>query len=177
MTSTSTKHSTNISLLKLVFVLCIVMMHYFVPWHVNSYFMKGAYIYVEFFFLLQGFFLDDVLRKLSPNNAEKQYVVTRLRRFFPIVTVQAFILLILELMFFCGTFKECLFNVVGTMYQISFVSVILTKNMLNNATMWFLSAYIIGGTIAIYIIKRYPLYRGGICNLHANLQLFNKQSW
>ncbi len=28
MTSTSTKRSTNISLLKLVFVLCIVMMHY-----------------------------------------------------------------------------------------------------------------------------------------------------
>ncbi len=44
--------------------------------------------------------MDDVLRKLSAENAEEQYVFSRLRRFFPIVAVQAVVLLAIELTFF-----------------------------------------------------------------------------
>ena len=91
------------------------------------------------------------------DNAEEQYVFSRLRRFFPIVAVQAVVLLTIELIFFQGGLGV----VVGTLCQLSFVNAILPKSMINNATMWFLSAYIISGAVTIYIAKRMPLFKKG----------------
>lgn len=170
MTNTSCKRNTNITLVKLVFVICIVMMHCFVPWQFNSYFMKGAYIYVEFFFLLQGFYMKDVLRRLSEEQTERQYICTRLQRFFPIVAIQAIILLIIEMLFFGKTMQDYWHILMGTLCQISFMGMLLPKNILNNGTLWFLSAYIFVGAIVAYLIRS-SLYKDGalvICILIYN---------
>lgn len=155
MTSTSFKKlNGNITLVKFIFCLCIVMLHYFVPWRFNNAFMVGGYIYVDFFFILQGFYLEDVLKHLDCEHAEREYAVSRIKRFFPIVAVQGLVLLVIEILFFSESIRDMALSGIGTLYQISFISVLLDKNLLNNGTMWFLSAYVIGGALVVFAIRR-----------------------
>ena len=79
--------SSNITMVKLLFTLCVICLHYYVPWHINTAFMLGAYIYVDFFFILQGFYIEDVFCHLNKAVSEREYIITRLQRFVPIVSV------------------------------------------------------------------------------------------
>lgn len=155
MTSTLSKNlNGSITLVKFIFCLCIVMLHYCVPWRFNNAFMVGGYNYVDFFFILQGFYIEDVLKHLNCEHAEREYAVSRIKKFFPIVAAQALILLMIEVLFFCESIKDIALSGIGTLYQVSFASVLLGKNLLNNGTMWFLSAYVIGGVLIVFVIRR-----------------------
>lgn len=168
MTSISSKNKKlNISIVKLLFVLCIVIMHYQVPWQIDKPFMVGGYIYVEFFFILQGFYIENFLRHYDKEMVVQNYVVTRIKKFFPIVAFQAVVLLCIEWLFFCETKVDYALKVVGTLYQLSFISIIPYKIIMNNGTLWFLSAYIIAGGMLLAVIKNNALNRGGHCFLAA----------
>ncbi len=164
--------NSNITLVKFIFMIGIIVLHYAVPYGTVKNIFMGGYIYVDFFFIIQGFFIEDVVKKYDPATAEKNYILSRLRRFFPVVFVQAVILMLLEVLFFCHSLKEYAVTMIGTLYQLSFVSVLLEKNLLNNGTLWFLSAYITVGTGFVMLVKKYgKAYR--YLSLLVSAMLFN----
>lgn len=134
-----------IALDKFIFSLCIIVMHCIVPFS-SSYFMEGAYIFVDFFFIVQGFFLFE---KVNSNKIALDesflYIKNRIRRFLPIVVTQ--------MIFFYFFNKSA--GGIDVIVELTFTSMILPVHFLNNVTLWFLSASIIVGGFVVYFLCEY----------------------
>ena len=74
---------------KLLFCICIIIMHYSLPFLHYSYFLEGAYIFVEFFFILQGYYLYEKINVdgIALDNTIL-YIKDRILRFLPCVAVE-----------------------------------------------------------------------------------------
>lgn len=95
------KRNGTVSIVKFVFCLVIILMHYSIPAKVgqSERLFEGGYIYVDFFFILQGFYL--IKRSVDIENRQScdaiAYIKGRIRRFFPCVTCMAILLFLLQL--------------------------------------------------------------------------------
>lgn len=115
-------------------------------------FFGGGYIFVDFFFVLQGFYL--IKQWGTEQNAYEvafSYILSRLRRFFPGVFFSAVLMLLLQ-MFSCSNGKHLVNLVIAFLAQISFVSQLFSFLQLGaGGIFWFLSASVIVGTILVFI--------------------------
>lgn len=147
-----------ISGIKLLFCMIIIMMHYNIPSEFGEYMFEGGYLYVDFFFILQGFYL------IKDWNCEKEkkafdyaesYLINRLRRFFPCVFAAALLMLILESIINCRDIEIVVKSASAFLWQISFISQFFDFAALEvGGILWFLSASIIIGTLIVWVCKR-----------------------
>ena len=149
------KRNGTITLLKLIFTGVIIFMHYSIPCETggNEFLFGGGYIYVDFFFILQGFYLiKNADYKVEIDAFE--YFKKRIKRFFPCVLVAGFVMLIFSILEMGGglvNICECLLQYV---VQLSFLSQMMPFSYLGmGGILWFLSASIFAGTLAIVIIS------------------------
>lgn len=151
----SVNHNGAISVVKFSFCIIIVMMHYSVPASFSEYMFEGGYIYVDFFFILQGFYL---LKKWGCENGKNaynvavDYLMNRLNRFFPCVFASAFFLLLLQISTGCSDIKFLAKSVLAFLWQISFVSQLFDfMSLERGGIFWFLSASVIIGTFLVWL--------------------------
>lgn len=159
-----TNHSKSnkngvISFLKFLFCIIIVMMHYGVPSNFSKYMFEGGYIYVDFFFVLQGFYLikDWTLEEgRNAYNDAMYYFINRLKRFFSCVFFSAVFMLIFELCIAFGDVTVFLKDIFAFLWQILFVSQFFDFMSLEvGGILWFLSASIIIGTLMTFLCKQF----------------------
>lgn len=172
-----------ITLLKLLFVILIVVMHCGIPFN-NSYMFEGAYVFVDFFFILQGFYLIKDSEN-NPYDEASTYFISKLKRYFPIVLFFSIIVFLLQI----NTIKtttNLIDLILNFISQVSFG--VMQFAWLYNGTgaiLWFLSASIIMGTFLLFIYKTYkekfiilaPFISAGIYNylfkINGNLDIWN----
>lgn len=118
----------------------------------NRIYVRGGYLYVDFFFILQGFFLiKNWDSKEDAYCVTSKYIVGRLKRFFPVVFTAAVLMFIIQVVY-CGGVKEISRLCVEITMQITFVSQLFAFVSLGKGGIfWFLSASLIGGTLVIFI--------------------------
>lgn len=86
MKETVNKKNGFISIIKFIYCIIIILMHWGIPskFSEQCVFLEGGYIFVDFFFVLQGFYL--IKQWGTEQNAYEvafSYILSRLRRFFP----------------------------------------------------------------------------------------------
>lgn len=148
------KKNGFISSIKFLFCLIIILMHINIPFGSSEYMFEGGYLYVDFFFILQGFFLIKEWGDCEESfDASENYLIGRLKRFFPTVLFAAVVWFILQL-FECNGLRDIFRLGLEFFLQISFVSQFSTFMSLGiGGILWFLSASIIMGTIVLMVCK------------------------
>lgn len=152
------KKNGLVSLLKFIFCLIIIIMHWGIPFE-GGYLFEGGYIYVDFFFIVQGFYLikdwkfneDDTTWDFSI-----RYLRMRLKRFFPCVLYASIITFMFQLLLFPNSIKQLTGLVIEFVAQISFLSQLCDFMTLGiGGLLWFLSASIFCGTVVVYLCREF----------------------
>lgn len=152
------KKNGFISAVKFLFCLIIIFMHIsipsdFSPSDFSKYMFEGGYLYVDFFFILQGFFLIRNWNKEDVFEASEKYLAGRLKRFFPAVLFAAVIMFVLQVVECNGLRDVCKLGL-EFLLQISFISQLPTFMSIGlGGILWFLSAGVVVGTIVLMICK------------------------
>lgn len=147
------KRNVFLAVVKLLFCCLIILMHWNIPSTRSEYMFEGGYLFVDFFFILQGFFLVKDWNKEDSFLASKQYLVNRLYRFFPVVFSAGLIMLILQF-FKCVNTYDVVKLILQFILQISFISQFFPMMQLGaGGIFWFLSATVIAGTLLVCICK------------------------
>ena len=145
-------------------MMIIVLMHYNIPFdRGRGYFFEGAYIFVDFFFILQGYYLIDTVLNKNIDCEEVDisiyYLKKQLKKYVPIVFVFSSILMENEVFMIIlkgGLFQQIVKVGREFLVQISFLGQIFPLNCLGNAGhLWFLSASLLSGIIVVeFVIKK-----------------------
>lgn len=142
-----------ISVIKFIFCSLIILMHWNIPSDFSKYMFEGGYICVDFFFILQGFFLIRNWDKEDSYIVTRDYLLNRVKRFFPTVLFASTIMFIIQI-FDCVSIKNVERFIIEFISQISFGSQLFSFMSLGaGGIFWFLSASIVGGTIIICLCK------------------------
>lgn len=119
-----------------------------------NHFLEGAYIFVDFFFILQGYYLIKNVGGGTTENAYDaaiKYFCSRISRFFPTVLLSASLMLLLQIV---GTNGIKNIVILGSqfLWQISFVSQLFSWISLGaGGLLWFLSVSVLVGTIVVLL--------------------------
>lgn len=141
-----------LSCLKFLFCSIIVVMHYGIPFR-GTYWAEGGYIFVDFFFMLQGYFLigNQVKQAGAASDAAWRYLRNRMRRFFPGVLVSALLMLAVFAPTIIG-FRDVVKRAIAFFYQVTFLSQLMPDTMLEyGGILWFLSASLVAGTLFVFL--------------------------
>ncbi len=118
----------------------------------NETWFQGAYIFVEYLFILGGFHLKTDKYAGGGLNPYK-YIAEKYKKWIPIVAVgDALIIFITVLR---GTSVKGFLKLVARgMYDCSLIGALMTTSGYLNGTTWFLSAYLWAGALIVYILSR-----------------------
>ena len=115
------KKNGMISVIKFCLII-IIIMHYSIPFSIGNYMFAGGYIYVDFFFILQGFYLiRDQDSDISAFDSAKKYFVDRLKRFFPCVFFASILMLVMQVLVNINNNRIVAKSILAFGAQISFV--------------------------------------------------------
>lgn len=150
------KRNTYLELMRFLFSVGICLYH----WG-NGHF-GGAYIGVQFFFVLSGFFLlwsfESRIDEVSEQDAYKNcflYLKKRLRQFYPHFIFSFAVLIIIKIVVVHSTsFHNFLLT---AFWEVTFLQNIglTSSGVLLNAPTWFLSAVIISGYFIYYLLQKH----------------------
>lgn len=146
------KRNWIIAVEKMIFSVCIICMHCNVPFRNNS-FMIGAYIFVDFFFIIQGYYLYfRPIKVEEPMDEIYFYVKDRLKRFFPCVMVGVFFYSVVYV--YIGYSIDVTY-IVGSLTELTFTSMLFPFYCMNMGTLWFVSASIIAGATVLGLLCKF----------------------
>lgn len=150
------KRNGDIAVVKFIFMVLIIIMHYNIPFAGKKYALEGAYIYVDFFFIIIGYYMVNTIGNQKETiKSTCDYVWSKFKRFFPWVLVQSVFLMPIELLFFCEGYKDVIKLLSGIVMDCSFTSLIYPINYHYNGSLWFLSAAILVGGVVHFFFKQY----------------------
>lgn len=130
----------NLDLFKFVFSILIVTLHLFTVYYTGKS-LEGLYICVEFFFLLNGFFLARSIKNLAPKDISiRENLSKRVKKIYPLYLL-AFILT-----FFAGLY-------IFYPSQIPEIFMLQTAPPLINVSAWYITSYLIGTTCFLGLYK------------------------
>lgn len=145
-----------------MFMTCIIIMHSGIPFQSLN-FLTGAYIFVDFFFVLQGYFLykkylysiDDIR---NPLEQSYQFIRSKFILFFSCTLCSILLLIASNIITqeYAGNVRNSIFEVgIKLVGELTFTTNALPAFVYLNGTLWFLSAYIFAGGIMVYLIVRF----------------------
>mgnify|MGYP006988853980 CR=1 FL=1 len=154
-TYASKNQSVNfgITFLKVLFISLVIILHCFVKFK-DGVFLQGAYIYVDFFFIIQGYYLELFTMKIANDDyVGLRYFISRVKKFALPILFQTIAFAALWVMVYGNDIKSVMTQIMGTVVTLSFVGLTLPVYLLNNGTIWFISAYVIAGTIMVIALS------------------------
>ena len=144
-----------LAVVKILFSVSIVLMHWNIPSDFSQYMFEGGYLYVDFFFIFQGYFIIKNWEDQNSYLVCKNYIENRYRRFFPTVIAAGIIMFILQLQS-CITKIDIMKRIYEFVVQASFLSQIFAFLDLGvGGIFWFLSASIFGGALVLFVCKSF----------------------
>ena len=149
------KRNGFLSIVKLLFCNLIILMHWNIPSAISENIFGGGYLYVDFFFILQGFYLirNWEQKDVAPCDMASKYLMNRLERFLPAVMTAALLMLIVQI-FACEGPGDAVMRIIEFFVQISFISQLVPFMTLGaGGVFWFLSASVIIGTLVVFVCQ------------------------
>lgn len=140
---TNKEYFYNIQFFKFVFALCIVTLHVFtVYFHVEKF--LGLYICVEFFFILNGFFLAKYLQSRSKTELSiKDFLINKIKKFYPIYLVS------FVLVFFACPYVFGFSRIIELFMLQGFL-----RSGLMNIPSWYISSYLLASAWFLFFYKK-----------------------
>lgn len=137
-----------ISIIKFVFCGAIILMHWDIPSSKHDCMFEGGYIYVDFFFMLQGFYLiKNWNYEKSGFDVAVSYLRDRVKKFFPCIFVASCLMFFLQISA-VGEIRSFGKLIVEFLFQISFLSQVGSYISIGRGGIfWFLSSSVIIGSI------------------------------
>ncbi len=164
----ATRRNGKIELMR--FIMCIIVIIYHAELHINSDFVprflgfftmsKHGCIVVEFFFLLNGFFMaksaekDSLLKMNHTVNDTVNFVSKRYASVFPFQLIAFFVIFVVNNLLYKAGFLKILVNLRNALPDLFLFSMSGVPYYKVNGVAWYLSSMIIGFIII------YPLLRG-----------------
>ena len=149
------KKNGIVSIIKFIYCIIIIVMHFGLPSTYGEYLFEGGYLYVDFFFVLQGFYLikDWTFKEESAYQYSMKYMKGRIKRFGPCALFASLMMLFLQI-FATNGFEEVVELGRAFLGQITFMSQFFSFLSLGRGgILWFLSASVICGTIAVFMCR------------------------
>ena len=135
---------------KFLFCICIVIMHCHIPFN-NSSFFDGAYIFVDFFFIFQGYYMYEKINSIkNPFDEAFLYVQKRICRFFPCTLFLVVLLLLLNVSTHC--ISDFFTTTLEIFTKLSFTGMIIPGLLEYTSYLWFLSASIFAGAFCMFLL-------------------------
>lgn len=147
------KRNSILGLWKFIAALLILGHHANIFWSDGNYPAHGGYIYVEFFFLLSGYYFMRYLEENKAYGGGYIYVWRKIKKLFPYTTIAFIIHYILECIY-SGSIK----GVLKTIWKLPLEILYLTNLHITSSRMgqlWYIAAMLFCLFLLTYIYSRY----------------------
>jgi len=157
-TVTETKYNGSIEIYRYVLTLCVGLMHFYNSHYHGYKFFEGAYLAVDFFFMLSGFYLINTLSK-KPDLSAFGFSFRKYRSFFWIYVSS---IILCDFGAFRNGIKLGMVKLIDTIPDMLCLQMSGVFYPNTNTVLWYISAMMIAG---FFIAIVYRLSRNISCNL------------
>ena len=156
----NTKRATSIELIRFISAMVVMLYHFFTIYIAGDGLLPFAYIFVEFFFLLSGFFMMKHIAERSDSMNPAAYVLHKAVSFYPVFIIAFAIQFVL---FVCMNHLGSPSEVLGSLFHFKWEALLLqTAGFIPNPQFnldyllgqaWYLSAMLLALLIAYPLAK------------------------